>query len=299
VGGGSGLTAASFAQKDGKRVALVDSKPDALGGTCVNRGCLPTKGMIHAADVLRTIQGAKEFGIEVVRGSVRVDFGAIMERVRAKRKRDAKGVRSWVEDAFTPFFSEARFVDEKILETEDGKRITGDAIFLATGARPAVPPIEGLDEIDYLTNESVIELEEQPKSLIILGAGYIGCEFGHFFSSVGTDVTVIDRSGNGNDGTLFGPTPVGSGVVGQALSFDGVDDYVALDMELSGANSLPSSRVSADSAAFAVPYAAKPGWGKRRLRNTASPLPSRASGHCVSWPSVLACRSWTAASTSR
>jgi len=195
VGGGSGLTAASFAQKDGKRVALVDSKPDALGGTCVNRGCLPTKGMIHAADVLRTIQGAKEFGIEVVPGSVRVDFGAIMERVRAKRERDAKGVRSWVEDAFTPYFSEARFVDEKILETEDGKRITGDAIFLATGARPTIPPIEGLDDVDYLTNESVIELEEQPKSLIVLGAGYIGCEFGHFFSSVGTDVTVIDRSG--------------------------------------------------------------------------------------------------------
>jgi len=195
IGGGSGLTAASFAGEDGKSVALIDSKPDALGGTCVNRGCLPTKGMIHAADVLATIRSAEKFGIRLDQSSVKPDFGKIMKDVRERRKRDAEGVRGWVEDAFTPFYQEARFVDEKTVELGDGTRVTADSVFIAAGARPMIPPIDGLDSVDFLTNEGVIEMTEAPRSLIILGAGYIGCEFGHFFSTLGAAVTVVDRSG--------------------------------------------------------------------------------------------------------
>jgi dihydrolipoamide dehydrogenase len=194
IGGGSGLTAAYLANKDGKSVALVESRPDAMGGTCVNRGCIPTKGLIQSAEVMKTIRGAQEFGIRLDQSSVRADFKAIMDTVRRRRTKGAEGSKKWVEEALSPFYSRARFVSEKVLELEDGTRPTGERIFIAAGARPAVPPITGLEDAGYWTNESVLELDERPESLIILGGGYIGCELGHFFSAMGTRVTVIDRS---------------------------------------------------------------------------------------------------------
>ncbi len=194
IGGGSGLTAAYHANRDGKSVAVVDAQPDALGGTCVNRGCIPTKGLIQAAEVMRTVREAERFGIHLDQSSVRADFKAIMETVRARRAEDAGGVKSWVDEAFTPFYGRTRFVGDRLLEMDDGTRLSGEAIFIASGARPAVPPIPGLDAIDYWTNESVLELNAQPESLLILGGGYIGCELGHFFASLGTRVTMIDRA---------------------------------------------------------------------------------------------------------
>jgi len=194
IGGGSGLTAAYYANKDGKSVALVESRPDALGGTCVNRGCIPTKGLIQSAEVMKTIRGAEEFGIHLDQSSVHADFKAIMDTVRRRRAKGADGSKKWVEKALSPFYGRARFVSEKVLELEDGTRLTGERIFIATGARPAVPPIKGLEDAGYRTNETVLELKEQPDSLLVLGGGYIGCELGHFFSAMGTHTTVIDRS---------------------------------------------------------------------------------------------------------
>ena len=195
IGGGSGLTAAYYAQQDGRSVALVDDRPDQLGGTCVNRGCIPTKGLIQAAEVMQTIRHAADFGIHLDQASVRADFPAVLDTVRQRREQSAAAVRQWVESAFTPYYGRARFVDDKVLEMEDGRRLTGDRIFIAAGARPGVPPIPGLDDIGFLTNESVIlDLDEQPGHLLILGGGYIGCEFAHFFSALGTRVTIIDHS---------------------------------------------------------------------------------------------------------
>lgn len=193
IGGGSGLTAAYHADQDGRSVALVESQPDALGGTCTNRGCLPTKGLIESARVLETIRGAEKHGIHLDQSSVRADFPRIMEDMRSARARRAEGVAGWVESAFTLYQGTTRFVGPKILEMDDGRRLTGDHVFIATGARPAAPPIPGLPEVSYWTNESVLELSEQPESLLVLGGGYIGCELAHFFSALGTDVTVVDR----------------------------------------------------------------------------------------------------------
>lgn len=190
IGGGSGLTTAHYAVEDDKRVALIDSQPDALGGTCVNRGCIPTKGLVHSANVMSAVRGAGEFGIQLDQGSVRADFGAIMERERRRREKNSGGVREWVEDAMTPIYGRARFVGERALEVE-GRRVTADTVFVASGARPAVPPIDGLEDVPYLTNESALELEEMPESLVIIGGGYIGCEFGHFFERMGARVTII------------------------------------------------------------------------------------------------------------
>jgi len=146
IGGGSGLTAAYYAQQDGKSVALVDELPDQLGGTCVNRGCIPTKGLIQAAEVMQTVRNAEKFGIHLDQSSMRVDFRFVLDTVRRRREDAAKSVRGWVEGAFAPWYGRARFVDDKVLEMEDGRRLTGERIFIAAGAWPSVPPIPGLEE---------------------------------------------------------------------------------------------------------------------------------------------------------
>ncbi|MBW3583220.1 MAG: NAD(P)/FAD-dependent oxidoreductase [Euryarchaeota archaeon] len=195
IGGGSGLTAAYYADEAGKSVALVERWTDRLGGTCVNVGCIPSKQLIQSAEVMKTIRAADDFGITLDQSSVKVDMPAIFRAMRERRSKANEGTQGWVEDAFTPVFDEVRFVDEKTLETKDGKRtITGDKFFLAVGARAAIPPIDGLDKIPYRTNADIFDIKGQPKSLVILGGGYIGCEFGHFFSTLGTKVTIIDPS---------------------------------------------------------------------------------------------------------
>lgn len=194
LGGGSGLTAAYHAAKDGLSVAVVEERPHELGGTCVNRGCIPTKGLIQSAEVMRTVREAGTFGIHLDQTSVRVDFEAIMNTVRARRAENARSVKAWVDDAFTPVYERVRFIDEKVVESESGRRIKGDRVFLANGARAAAPPIPGLQEAGYWTNETVLEQSRQPDSLVVLGGGYIGCELGYFFAALGTRVTIVDRS---------------------------------------------------------------------------------------------------------
>jgi len=194
IGGGSGLTAAWHAQRDGRSVALIDARPEALGGTCVNFGCLPTKTLVQVADVVRTIRSAEWFGVSVDLSTLEIDFRRVMADMRAERKTRAEGVRQWVESDMTPFFSRARFVDDRLLETEEGDRIAAERVFLAVGARPGLPPIEGIGDVPCLTNESFLELEERPESVVIVGGGYIGCELGHVLAALGTRVTLVDAS---------------------------------------------------------------------------------------------------------
>jgi len=195
LGGGSGLSAAHYAELDGKRIALIDERPDALGGTCVNRGCIPTKGLIQAAERYRSLQELEAFGIEVPLGQVKVDLKRVFETVRKRRAEGASGAKGWVDGSFTPFYGKARFVGPKQVEvaTADGPAlVTGDTIFITTGARPFVPPIPGIKDTPHWTNEDIFELDDVPKSLLVLGGGYIGAEFAHFFSAFGTDVTIVE-----------------------------------------------------------------------------------------------------------
>ena len=192
IGGGSGLTAAYFAREDGKTVALIADRPDAIGGTCVNFGCIPTKTLVQSARTVDAIRSAAHFGVHVDQDSLRVDFAQIMRDMRAARADNAAGARQWVESDMTPFFERVRFVGDKLLETDSGTRITGDKVFIASGARPAIPPIDGLEDTGYWTNEDVLEIDEQPASLIVIGGGYIGVELGYFFAALGTEVTVVN-----------------------------------------------------------------------------------------------------------
>ncbi|MBU6996101.1 MAG: dihydrolipoyl dehydrogenase [Theionarchaea archaeon] len=190
IGSGSGAIIASRALSSGLKVALVDRGP--LGGTCLNVGCIPSKMLIYPADVLAEIQEAKKLGITAEITSI--DFTSIMERMKKIVHEDQNHMRAGIEAAepLGFFETEAHFTDDYTLDV-GGKSIEGKKIFIVSGARPLIPPVQGLDTVDYLTNESVLQLTTLPESMIIIGGGYIAAEYGHFFASMGTEVTILQR----------------------------------------------------------------------------------------------------------
>jgi len=191
IGSGAGMNVVFSAVDQGLKVALLDHGP--LGGTCLNNGCIPSKMLIYPADVLRNAQNARILGLEV---SVdRIDFQKIMSRMHSFVGRNRQSLEEAVEadPKITWYKGTAEFVGEYTLKSGE-KSLTAPNIVVASGARALVPGIAGLKEAGYLDNVSLLELEEPPQSLIVIGGGYIGCEYGHFFSSMGTKVTIIGRS---------------------------------------------------------------------------------------------------------
>jgi mycothione reductase len=189
VGSGSGMLIVDEATDRGLKVALVDKGP--FGGTCLNTGCIPSKMLIYPADRIVEIQEAKKLGIEAEITSV--DFRFIMERMSKSIKESQGQMRQTLSQARSLDFydGEGHFVGDYTIEVL-GDKIKGDYIILASGSRPFIPPIKGLNNVDYLTNETLLQLEELPDSLIIIGGGYIGVEFGHFFAAMGTKVTILE-----------------------------------------------------------------------------------------------------------
>jgi mycothione reductase len=191
IGSGSGLTIAYKALSEGMKVALVAR--EYLGGTCMNVGCVPSKTLLYAADMVMQTRKLKEIGLHIK--ALSVDFPAIMKRVRETRQRGVDFLRKDLRESENLDFyeSEAEFIDEYTLATA-GEKIRGGKIFIASGARPLIPPIKGLTDIPCLTNESLLLLDELPKSLIIIGGSYIGVEYAHFFAGMGCAVTVVEYS---------------------------------------------------------------------------------------------------------
>ncbi len=190
IGSGSGMIVTSSAVENGLRVALVEKGPP-LGGTCLNWGCIPSKMLIYPADVVAMIQEAEKIGVKAKIESI--DFKKIMHRMRHLVTEETQGMALGVqEDPNIEWFKGlGEFVADYTMKIGD-KKIKGDKIFIASGARPFIPPIKGIDGISYLTNETVLELEELPKSIVIIGGGYIGCEYAHFFAGMGSEVTVVE-----------------------------------------------------------------------------------------------------------
>jgi dihydrolipoamide dehydrogenase len=190
VGGGSGLTAAYYAEAAGKDVAVVEEGP--LGGTCVNRGCIPTKTLIQSAKVAQTVRDAGTFGVDATLEGV--DGRAVFDRMRTMREENVRETDRWIEgsDRIALYRDRARFVDDRTVEV-GGERIRGEKVFVCTGARPLIPPIDGIQEVDVHTNRTVLdEMKRTPERVVVVGGGYVGLEFAHFFDAVGTDVTVVD-----------------------------------------------------------------------------------------------------------
>ncbi len=195
IGAGSGLDVMSFAASKGQKVAIVEPGP--MGGTCLNRGCIPTKMLIHCADVVQTIKEAEKFGIKTKIESI--DFKSIMKRVMETVDADASGIADGIKALknVTVFKTKARFSGPKTLTTgtsSNKREITADRIVIAAGTSPAIPPIEGLDKVPYMTSDEALRLTELPKHLIIIGGGYIAVELAHFFGMMGSKITILQRN---------------------------------------------------------------------------------------------------------
>ncbi|MFQ5909484.1 MAG: dihydrolipoyl dehydrogenase [Thermoplasmata archaeon] len=191
IGSGAGMNVASSAVSQGLKVAVIDNGP--LGGTCLNRGCIPSKVMIYPADVIRTAQHAEKLGVHL--SLQKVDFNLIMKRtweiVLDGRKEMERGVRAT--DDLDFYNTDAWFISDYTMQA-GRDRIRADKIVIASGARPFVPSIDGLDDVGYQTSRTIFNIKKPPESLLIVGGGHIATEFGHFFSSIGTKVTIIGRN---------------------------------------------------------------------------------------------------------
>lgn len=191
VGSGAGLIVAQRAVSEGFMVALVEH--GLLGGTCLNTGCIPSKMLIYPADIIRIVEDSSRLGIKAHVDSI--DFEFIMKRMRdlieSERREMEKAIGA--EELLRWYRSTGVFVGDHVIKVGEDE-ITAPWIVIAAGARTLVPPVAGLSEAGYLDNVSVFSLDSSPESLIILGGGYIACEFGHFFSAMGTDVTIVGRN---------------------------------------------------------------------------------------------------------
>jgi pyruvate/2-oxoglutarate dehydrogenase complex dihydrolipoamide dehydrogenase (E3) component len=189
--GQAGVPLAARLAEAGRRVVIAERKK--LGGTCVNYGCTPTKTMVasaHAAHVART---AARFGVKA--GPVEIDMAAVVDRKDRVVRRWRDGVKKRLQKAprLTLVRGHARFVGPRQVEIA-GERYAADVVVVNVGARPAVPPIPGLDEVPWLDNSRIMQLRRVPDHLIVLGGGFIGCEFAQMFRRFGAKVTVADRS---------------------------------------------------------------------------------------------------------
>lgn len=189
VGAGSGNMIPGPEYADWK-IAMIEK--DAFGGTCLNRGCIPSKMLIHAADIAETMHTAETFGLTA--RLEHINWERLTSRVWQRIDPIAAAGAQWRQSQpnTTVFTGEARFVAEKTLEV-NGQRLSAPQIILAAGSRPAIPAIPGLEQVTYHTSDTIMRLPRQPKSLVIVGGGYIGAEMGHFFGSLGTELTLIHR----------------------------------------------------------------------------------------------------------
>jgi dihydrolipoamide dehydrogenase len=191
IGSGSGMIIAASAVGSGVKTALIEAGP--IGGTCLNRGCVPSKILIHPADVALMIREAGNIGIKASLDSV--NFQNIMDRmhrvVTEDVERQTKAIE--IDRKLTWFKDIAEFTSDYTLKAGD-QTVRADKIFIVSGARPAIPPLRGIEDINYLTSDTVLNLKTLPKSMVIIGGGYIATEYGHFFSSLGTTVTIIQRN---------------------------------------------------------------------------------------------------------
>ncbi len=188
LGAGSGNMLLS-PELDHLTTAIVE--PDRFGGTCLNRGCIPSKMLVVAADAVRAVADADRLGVHATVD--RVDWPAIRDRVfgrldplhdSAVNYRRKNGVDVYTEPA--------RFVAPRVLEV-GGDRLTAARIVVAAGARPMVPPIPGLDDIEYHTSDTIMRIDEIPPTMIVIGGGFIAAELGHVFGAFGSEVTIAAR----------------------------------------------------------------------------------------------------------
>ncbi|HET7644496.1 MAG TPA: dihydrolipoyl dehydrogenase [Nitrososphaeraceae archaeon] len=206
IGAGSGLDIAVEAAQNGLKVALIEK--DRLGGTCLNRGCIPSKLLIHSADIIETIKKANLFGIKV--NKISIDSQQIVNRVNKITDSDSDHIKKELQQLENPklFTDKCTFIGyKKILigelkkenngnydEYDSDQIITAEKIVIAAGTRPRIPHIRGLDGSGFITSDDALRLKMRPQILTIIGGGYIACELAHFFGSLGTTINIIQHN---------------------------------------------------------------------------------------------------------
>lgn len=218
IGGGTaGLVTAAGAAGLGARVALVERH--LIGGDCLNVGCVPSKCLIRSSRAAADARRADEFGVRI-KDDVKVDFPVAMERMRRIRA----GISSHDSAArfrdmgVDIFIGEGCFTGDSAVEV-DGLRLPYKKAVIATGARAVTPDVEGIDSIDFLTNENVFELTELPRRLAVFGAGPLGCELAQAFRRFGAEVVIIDR----NEHLLKREDRDAAEIIARAFERDGIE----------------------------------------------------------------------------
>ena len=215
-GGMSGLPVALKSAHQGLETALVER--DLLGGTCLNRGCIPTKTMIRSAEVAHLARRADEFGV-AIDSEVGTDMKAVVERQQRVVESIRDGAYSNVQNADGLDLIEGHGIFESPTELSvDDRTLTANRIVLNTGAHPIEPPIDGLDDVDTLDSTSALEVSEVPEHLAVIGGGYVGCEFAQMYVRFGASVTIFQRG----DRLLPAEDPDMSDVIEDAFEAEGI-----------------------------------------------------------------------------
>ena len=295
--GPAGLIAAAGAAGLGARVALVERH--LMGGDCLNYGCVPSKALLRCAIAWADVRDAGRYGVHYA-GDLQVDFGAVMERLRRLRAdlsaHDA--VQRFTDLGVDVFLGHGRFTGARGLDVE-GQALTFARAVIATGSHAGVPPIPGLAESGYLTNESIFALTERPEHLGVIGGGPIGCELAQAFQRLGSQVTLLEVDTH----LLPREDAEAAAIVHQALCRDGVQVVVGAKIaavETRGARKIvrytdaagqPGEAVSRYTPGGGWPGAQRRGAGARRGWGQVRPTPGGA-GRCASThdESVHLCR---------
>ena len=199
IGGGkAGKTLAPALVSNGRKVALVERSLNMIGGGCINIACIPTKTMVTSANVANTVRNADVYGVKTTAPTI--DLATVIRRkrsvVESARAMNLHNLESALDHDL--IIGLGQFVASKTIEviTAEGntRRLTAERFFINTGTRPLIPSIPGLEEAGFLTSESIMELEQLPEHLIVLGSGYIGLEFAQMFRRFGSRITVIGQS---------------------------------------------------------------------------------------------------------
>ncbi|MDQ1279231.1 MAG: mycothione reductase [Thermoproteota archaeon] len=193
VGTGSALTIleAMMRENPGVKAAVIDK--DEPGGICLTRGCIPSKILLYPAELVRTIERAREFGIEVE--FKKIDFGKVMDRMRSLVNPEIKNIRMGLShtENLDYYHEIAEFIAPYTLKVGNDT-ITSKFILLGAGSKPSIPHIKNLNETGYFTSDTILGISRLPESITIIGGGYIAAEYGHFFSAMGSKVTIIGRN---------------------------------------------------------------------------------------------------------
>lgn len=226
IGGGSaGFNAARVAAALGKKVAVVDGAKQ-LGGLCILRGCMPSKTLLYAAEILHHARHAEAFGLRVT--GARADMKAVHAR---KKKIIAEfadyRVQALTRGKFDLIRSYARFADPHTLELSNGKKLRSEYFLIGTGSKVSVPPVPGLREARFWTSDDVLDLDFVPKSVIVLGGGIVACELSQYLNRIGAKVILIQRSAH----ILRDHSDAASDVVQKAFVDEGIELFAGTQIQ--------------------------------------------------------------------